>query len=290
MLVKNGKRGAVLKKQKTIKQRGISVIVFSGMSILAFSFLYPVFFMFINSFKGKTEYRMSPFSLPEQWNLDNYTYMLDQFNLLRNFYNTFLIAAVSILVMMVLAVFASYAFARLEFKGKGIIYLLVIGTMFIPPQVTMIPMYALFSKINLVDSYTGVILSYIAGGLPGAILLLTANFKGIPKELVEAARMDGAGYFRVVRNVVVPMGKSVIAINVILTFVTQCNDLFTPMILLQDMNKRTVMVALSSLMSKTSGDPAFQLTGMLLAIIPPLLIYICLQKYLVKGLTVGAIK
>lgn len=109
-------------------------------------------------------------------------------------------------------------------------------------------------------------------------------------ELIEAAKMDGAGYFKVIRHVIMPLGKSTIAINVILSFVSQCNDLFTPMILLQEMNKRTVMVALSSIMSKTSGDQAFQMTGLLLAVIPPLLVYICLQKYLVKGLTVGAIK
>lgn len=268
----------------------ISVAIFAFMSMLAFTFLYPLFFMFINSFKTKAEYRVNAFSLPENWNIDNYIYMLDQFDLVRYFLNTILIAAVSIGIMMTISVFASYAFARIPFKGKGAVYLLVISTMFVPAQVTMIPMYHLFSKIHLVDTFTGVILCNIAGGIPGAVLLLTANFRGIPKELIEAAQIDGGGYFQIIKNVIMPMGKSVIAINVILSFVAQCNDLFTPMILLQDMDKRTVMVALSSIMTKTHGDQAFQMTGLLLAVIPPLLVYICLQKYMVKGLTVGAIK
>lgn len=246
--------------------------------------------MFINSFKSKVEYRKNAFSLPTSWSLDNYVFMLDQFQLVRYFFNTIFIAAVSISIMMALAIFASYAFARLPFKGRSIVYLIVIGTMFIPAQVTMIPMYQMFSKIHLVNSFTGVILCNIAGGIPGAVLLLTSNFKGIPGELIEASKIDGAGYFKVVRHVIMPLGKSTIAINVILAFVSQCNDLFTPMILLQEMDKRTVMVALSSIMTKTSGDQAFQLTGLLLAVIPPLLIYLCLQKYLVKGLTLGAIK
>lgn len=275
---------------KEHKHLGVRIMTFATLSALAFTFLYPIYFMFINSFKSKTEYRKSAFALPESWNFDNYVYMLDQFELLRYFFNTILIAAVSISIMMLLAVVASYAFARLPFKGRGFIYLVVIGTMFIPAQVTMIPMYQLFSRFHLVNTFTGVILCNIAGGLPGAVLLLTANFKGIPVELIEAAKMDGAGYFKVIRHVIMPLGKSTIAINVILSFVSQCNDLFTPMILLQEMNKRTVMVALSSIMSKTSGDQAFQMTGLLLAVIPPLLVYICLQKYLVKGLTVGAIK
>lgn len=283
--MKGNKRERPVKKHLAAK-----IVAFVSLSVLAFSFLYPIYFMFINSFKAKNEYRRAPFALPEHWNIDNYIYMLDQFQLLRYFFNTILIAVISIGIMMILAVFASYAFSRLRFKGRAAVYMLVISTMFIPAQVTMIPMYQMFSKMHLVNTFMGVILCNIVGGLPGAVLLLTANFKGIPKELIEAAKIDGAGYFKVIQNVILPIGKSTIAINVILSFVSQCNDLFTPMILLQDLNKRTVMVALSSIMSKTSGDQAFQLTGLLLSVIPPLALYICLQKYLVKGLTVGAIK
>lgn len=268
----------------------VNISIFAFMAVLAFTFLYPLYFMFINSFKTKSGYRINAFSLPENWNIDNYIAMLDQFNLIRYFLNTIFIAVVSISILMIISVFASYAFARIPFRGRSVVYLLVIATMFIPAQVTMIPMYHLFAKLKLVDTFTGVILCNIAGGIPGTVLLLTSNFKGIPKELIEVAQIDGAGYFSVIRNVVVPMGKSVIAINVILSFVSQCNDLFTPMILLQDMEKRTVMVALTSIMTRTSGDQAFQMTGLLLAVIPPLLIYVCLQKYMVKGLTVGAIK
>ena len=276
--------------KKIKKHLVVRIVTFASLSVLAFSFLYPLFFMFINSFKTKNEYRKDAFALPKSWNFDNYVYMLDQFELLRYFFNTIFIAVISIGVMMLLAVFASYAFARLPFKGRSVVYMLIIGTMFIPAQVTMIPMYQMFSRMHLVNTFTGVILCNIAGGLPGAVLLLTANFRGIPVELIEACKIDGAGYFKVIWNVIMPLGKATIAINVILSFVSQCNDLFTPMILLQEMDKRTVMVALSSIMSKTSGDQAFQLTGLLLAVLPPLLLYICLQKYLVKGLTVGAIK
>lgn len=204
----------------------VKIATFAGLSVLAFSFLYPLYFMFINSFKSKTEYRMNAFSLPENWKIDNYIIMMDQFELPRYFLNTIFIAAVSISIMMILAIFASYAFARLPFKGSGVIYLAVIATMFIPPQVTMIPMYKMFSDMHLINTFTGVILCNIAGGLPGAVLLLTSNFKGIPKELIEASQMDGAGYFTVIRNVIIPLGKGTIAINVIfllLRSVTICS-------------------------------------------------------------------
>jgi len=265
-------------------------MIFILLSTLAFSYLYPIYFMLINTFKTKTEYRTSAFAMPSSLKIENYYYMLDQFNLLRYLVNTFYIAVVSIFIITVLAIFSSYAFAKLPFKGSKIIFLTIVGTMFIPAQVTMIPMYYLFSRLHLINSFTGIIITYVAGGLPGAILLNTAAFRGIPNEIIDAAKIDGADYFSIIRNVIFPIGIPAITINVILSFVSQYNDLFTPLILLQDMRKRTVMVALSSIMTKTSGDPAFQMTGMLLAVIPPLLIYLFFQRFLIKGLTVGAIK
>lgn len=284
--------GIDVKKKVELSRRPTSVFVFVVLTVMALSFVYPLFYMFMNSLKTKTEYLQNPFQLPKAFRLENYEIMFDKFDLLRNFLNTFFIAVISIGVIIVLSVFASYAFAKLHFKGSGIIYIAVICTMFIPAQVTMIPMYYMFSKFNLVDTYTGVILSYIAAGLPGTILLMTANFKGVPGEVIEAAKIDGAGYFGVIRHVVMPMGAPAIAINIVLSFVSQCNELFTPMILLQDTDKHTVIVALASLMNQTkgAGDPAFQFAGMFLAVIPPLVIYLLLQKHLTKGLTAGAIK
>lgn len=281
-----------MKKRVKLSKRLTAVFTFVILTVMALSFVYPLIYMFLNSLKTKTEYFQNPFSLPGAFRLENYQIMFEKFNLLRNFLNTFFMAFVSITVIMALSVFASYAFSKLRFKGSGIVYIAVICTMFIPAQVTMIPMYYMFSKFNLVNTYTGVIISYIAAGLPGTILLLTANFKGIPGEVIEAARIDGAGYFGIIRHVVVPMGMPAIAINIVLSFVAQCNELFTPMILLQDTEKQTVIVALSALMSQTkgAGDPAFQMAGMLLAVIPPLIIYLIFQKYLTNGLTAGAIK
>jgi ABC-type glycerol-3-phosphate transport system permease component len=266
------------------------IIVFSGLSILAFTYLYPVVFMFYNSFKTKQEYRVSAFSWPTTFNWDNYKVMLYSFSLIQSYGNTLYIALISISITMVIAIFASYGFAKLEFKGRNFVYVAIICTMFVPAQVTMIPMYYLFAKFNMIDTYTAVILTYIAGGLPGTILLLTANFRGISKEMIEAAKMDGAGYFQVVKHIIIPMGMPVIAINIILAFISQSNDLFTPMILLPSMEKRTAIVALSSIMSRTSGDPAFQLTGLFLSILPPLIVFMALQKYLVKGISAGSLK
>ena len=178
----------------------------------------------------------------------------------------------------------------MRFKGRSFVYLFLISTMFIPAQVTMIPLYYLMSDLHLTNQLTSVILTYVATTLPGTILLMTTSFMGISDEMIEASVIDGAGYFSIVRHVIVPMGTAVIAINVIFNFLSASNDLFTPMILLQKFEKRTLMVALSAIMAPRNADPAYQQAGLLLSSLPSLMIYIVFSRFIVKGITVGSIK
>ncbi|MEE0419325.1 MAG: carbohydrate ABC transporter permease [Lachnospiraceae bacterium] len=267
------------------------VLVFLGLCLMSLTFLYPIFYMVITSMKTGAEYLADPFAMPNGFNLENFRAIISRFQIFTYFKNTAIIVVISVALITVLSVMASYAFAKLKFKGSTAVYLLIVSTMFIPAQVTMIPMYVIFAKIGLVDTYTGVILSYLAIACPGAIMLMTAAFKGIDNEVMEAAKIDGAGYFGLIKNVIFPMGSSAIAISVITNFIAYWNDLFTPMILIKSNEKRTSMVALASLMSsKTSIDPTFQMSGLLVSLIPTLIIYLVFQKYLAKGMTAGALK
>lgn len=274
----------------TMKQRLTQTLVFVMLMVLAVSFLYPIFFMATNSFKTKIEYRKGPFNLPQRLDFTNYNLLIRNFKILDAFANTFVIAICSVLFSVIIAIFASYAFAKLKFRGRTFVYLFIISTMFIPAQVTMIPLYYLMSNVHLNNTLTSVIITYVATSLPGTILLMTTSFSGISDEMIEAATIDGAGYFKIVRKVVVPMGMAAIAINIIFNFLGASNDLFTPMILIQKMEKRTVMVALASLMNSRGGDPAYQLAGLTISALPPLLVYIVFSKFIVKGITVGSIK
>ena len=181
-----------------------------------------------------------------------------------------------------------YAFSKLKFIGKEVIYFLIISSMFVPVQVTIIPIYMLFSKIHLVNTYWSVVLTYLGMFLSETILLMTAAFRGIPDEIIEAAELDGAGYFDILRYVIVPMGRPAIVLCIIYYFIVTWNDLFTPLILLTDMDSRTVMVALASLISRYSGDPTFQFAGLFLAAIPAILVYAIFQKYIIKGIGEGS--
>ena len=272
-------------------QRLTDVLVFLSLLALSISNLYPLIIMYMNSVKSRTDYFINPFSV---WNLDltweNYLTMISQFKIFNLFKNSFIISFSSIILLLGIGIAASYAFAKINFPGKNIIYLLVISTMFIPVQATIIPLYVLFSKIHLVNTFWSVVLMYVGMFIPEVILLMTSGFRGIPDELIEAAKLDGAGYFEILRYVIAPMGRPAIILCIIFYFIVTWNDLFTPMILLQSMDRRTVMVALAALISRYSGDPTFQFAGLVLATIPAILVYALFQRYIIKGISLGATK
>ncbi len=274
-------------------RRGVATRVLLSLliAVLTLTFIYPLYYMLSNSLKTRTAYYVNPFSLPAgtlEWS--NFTTMISQFQILNLFKNSFFVSAGTVIVLLVVCTFASYAFAKYRFRGRNAVYLAVIATMFIPSQVTIIPLYVLFSRMGLVNTYWSVILSYVALFLPEAILLMTANFRIIIDELLEAAEMDGCGYFQRVRHVVVPMGRAAIFLSIIFYFITAWNDLFTPMIFLQSMDRRTVMVALAALMGRYTGAPTLQFAGLLLSAVPALIVYIVFQRQIIRGLSVGAIK
>jgi len=272
-------------------QKLTQVLIFLGLLVPSISNLYPLFYMFMNSIKSKTDYYINPFSvlgLKLTW--DNYLTMISQFKILNLFKNSFFISFFSIIFLLSLGIVASYAFAKLKFRGKNVIYLLVLSTLFIPVQATIIPLYVLFAKFHLVNTAWSVIFIYVGMFIPEVILLMTSGFRGIPDELIEAAKLDGAGYFQVLRYVIVPMGRPAIILCIIFYYIVTWNDLFTPMIMLQSIDKRTVMVALAALLSRYSGDPTFQFAGLVLASIPAILVYAIFQRYIIKGISLGSTK
>jgi ABC-type glycerol-3-phosphate transport system permease component len=271
-------------------QKLSSAVIFLLLLVLSVSNLYPLFFMFLNSLKSHSDYLKNPFSPPDfrQLSWSNYATMISQFQILNLFKNTLFISVFTILFILIFGIIASYAFAKLKFKGRNLIYFLVISSMFVPVQVTIIPIYMLFSRLHLVNTYWAVILTYLGMFLSETILLMTSAFRGIPDEMLEAAELDGAGYFDTLRYIIVPMGRPAIILCIIYYFIVTWNDLFTPMILLTDMDLRTVMVALASLISRYSGDPTFQFAGLVLAAIPAILVYAIFQNYIIKGIGEGS--
>jgi ABC-type glycerol-3-phosphate transport system permease component len=267
------------------------LIIFVLLCAVGLTFLYPIYFMLINSLKTRPGYYTNPFILPAaplQWG--NFTAMVSQFKILLLFRNTGIICLVTLVCLVLLGVLASYAFSKLRFRWSQPVYLAIVVTLFIPAQVTMIPMYVVFARAGLVDTYWAVVLAYLAQFIPEVVMLMTANFRSIPNEIIEASEIDGCSYWQVVRNVILPTGRAAVFLTVIFYFIIMWNDLFIPMVLVRRMDMRTVMVALAGLIARYTGDPPYQFAGLLLSAIPALLVYVVFQQYIIKGLTAGAIK
>lgn len=274
--------------KKKISFSGIGVFVL--LTVLSITFIIPFVFMFFNSIKTRADYIKNPFGWPTEFVWSNFATMISQFEIQKYMLNTLFISCMTICLMLLLSIIPSYIFAKKSFQGKNLCYFFIICSMFMPAQVTLIPLYVMYSEMNLVNNPWSVIFCFVSGGIPSCIMLLTAYFRGIPNEVCEAAVIDGCSFIQMVAKVVLPMGKPAVAINVIFTFLSTWNELFTPLILLNDREKQSVMVALNSLVSRYSSDPTFQMAGLTIVTVPVIIVYLFIQKYLVEGINAGAVK
>ncbi len=265
-----------------------SILIFLVFLLLSISFLFPFYYMFINAFKSTSEYFKSTFKLPAHFDWINFSTMISQFKIHINMLNSLFISASTVLLATLLGLPAAYVFAKRPFKGSGVVYLIIIFSMFMPSQVTLIPLYFLYSRLNMINTPYAVIICFLAASMPSTIMLLTAYFKGIPNELCEAAIIDGCGFFGIIRFVIFPMGKPALAVNATFVFLRSWNDFLTPLVLLTKKETQTVVVALSALVSRYHSDPPYQMAGLAIATIPAILMYLFFQKYLVEGINAGS--
>ena len=270
--------------------RPSSILILVVFVLLSLTFLFPFYYMFVNAFKSTPEYYRSAFRLPQLFNWVNFATMISQFRIQINMLNSLFISLSTIVLITSLGLLASYVFAKRPFRGSNVVYLVIVFTMFMPNQVTLIPLYFLYSGLNLINTPFSVIASFLAAGIPSCIMLLTAYFKGIPNELCEAANIDGCGFFGTIRHVIYPMGKPAIAVNATFVFLRTWNDFLTPLVLLTKREAQTVVVALSALVSRYHDDPPYQMAGLLIATIPAVVMYLFFQKYLIEGVSAGSIR
>jgi multiple sugar transport system permease protein len=266
-------------------------LIFVGMLLIAVLCTFPVLYLINNSLKTLNEYYRNPLSVKTRgFQFSNYVTMISQFRILRYFWNTFFILVCSCALLAPCSIIASYAYSKLRFRGKNLLYTIIIATMLIPAQVTIIPLYVLFSRVNLINNPWSVILLNFAQMLPGNVLLLTTYFKSIPDEIIDACRIDGGGYFHIIQHVVVPMGITAIVVQIIFNSRAVWDDFLCPLILLQKDNVKTIMPALASLSQRYVADEPYLYSGLVLGLLPTLCIFIVGQRYIIRGLYLGAIK
>jgi ABC-type glycerol-3-phosphate transport system permease component len=261
------------------------------LAIAAFLLVYPFLYMLSTSFKPRSLVLGDPLQLfPEDPTLDNYIQVLGADNFAKYFLNSAMVAIASTVLIVALSSMMAYAFARLQFPGKRILFTLIIVGLTIPTMMLIIPQFLLARDLQLLNSLQGLVPFYVGTALGFNTFLLSGFFETIPKELDEAMIIDGAGPWRRYWNLALPLSKPALATCVIFAFLGTWDEFAWALTVLNDVEVRTLPIAIALFQGQHSTSWGLVFAASLLAIVPVLIVYIVFQRFFVAGLTSGAIK
>jgi ABC-type glycerol-3-phosphate transport system permease component len=252
--------------------------------------LVPVYFMLVNSFKTADEYIGNPYGIPDDPTLSTLREAFRGGDLLRWLGNSALFTLASVSLSTLIAALAAYPLALMRWRPGPTVLSLLIALMVVPPIVLVIPLFQLVVDLGQVSTYRSVIVIYTGILLPFSTFLLVSFFRTTPRELLEAARIDGAGHFRVWRSVVLPLGMPAIVTVATVQALWVWNEVLIAVIFLQSEELRTLMVGITLFQSRFTLNVPLVMAGMLWATIPMLLLYLLGQRFFIRGLTAGAVK
>ncbi|MCM6777048.1 carbohydrate ABC transporter permease [Nocardia sp. CDC159] len=230
----------------------------------------------------------SPLALPNPWTGENFRLVLDQ-GLGRALVVTALMTACITLGQLVFSVLAAYAFARTEFPGRDALFWVYLATMMVPPMVTLIPLYLMFAKAGLLNTFWALVLPFVFGS-PYAIFLLRQYFRGIPEELIGAARLDGASTLDVIVHVVVPMSRPVLATLTVITIVSQWNNFMWPLVASSGPRWQVLTVATANLQTEYDARWTLVLAATTLAIVPLVVVFLAFQRQVLRSISWTGLK
>lgn len=252
--------------------------------------IFPLFWVLNNSFKERDTILLDSFSIVAEPVLTNYMTAFSRLNIGRAYMNSLIISGTVVLGVMFFGGLASYILARYNFKGKLAIHSLVMAALLFPAFATIVPVFTMLNAVGLMNTRIGVILPQIAGNLAFAITIMVGFMSTIPLELEEAAVVEGCGPWKLFWKIVVPISKPSFATVAIFTFLWSYNDLFLQKILIRKTQVRPICALLDTIRSQYGTDYGLMCASVILVVVPVLIVYLFLQKYIIKGLTAGAVK
>lgn len=250
----------------------------------------PFVWMAMSSVKSEGEIRrVPPTWWPEAPSLDNFRELFDRLDFAQFFTNSVVVALAVTLGNLVFCSMLGYALAKFQFAGRKALFWLVLGTLMIPGMVTLVPLFVLVANVGMVNTYMGLILPFLAA--PFGVFLMRQFFLAMPDELIDAARVDGAGEFRIFAKIVVPLARPALAVLAILTFLGSWNSFLWPLVVATTEDKYTLPVALALISTgQNQTDYGLLLAGAVVVVLPILIVFLLLQRYFVQGVTMTGIK
>ncbi|WP_019639786.1 carbohydrate ABC transporter permease [Paenibacillus fonticola] len=269
-----------------------NILIYIVMAFIGVLFLFPLLWSAISSLKPEAEIMNYPPKWIADFTLINYKSVLAQYPYTGWMMNSLIITVLSTLFVLALTTPAAYAFGRLNFKGKKVIFTLIVSMLLIPIQAYIVPLFLLVSELKLLNTFAALIL--VAGANVISVYILTSFFKGIPNELEEAARIDGCKDFGIFWKVMLPLTKPAVSTVTILMFISNWNNFLWPMIAIRANALKPLTVGIAQFMGGANSTAQFQygtsLAAACMAIIPSVIVFLSLQRYFVEGITNSGIK
>ncbi len=257
---------------------------------IAVSTIYPLLFLASTALRTKDDYTANPAGLPSHLTFDNISGAFSHAHIGHYAINSLLVVVPAVLVTTILATLAAYALVHFEIPLRRTALVVVVLLMAVPPTILLIPVFKVILDAGLLNERLGLILVYVALMLPFGIYLLASFMRSVPKELLLAAQIDGAGPLRTLWSVVIPLVRPALLTLLTLSFLFLWNELLFSLVLLQDEEHRTIMVGIAQAQGQFQKNLGVVAAGLLLSMIPPLLIFVFFQRSLTRGLTAGAVK
>jgi multiple sugar transport system permease protein len=285
------KRGSLYKNRRR-REAAADALSFAGLIVIALAVIFPIWWIFRSSLMNNAElYAWPPVLFPQKWLFSNYAEALKSFPFLRYFTNTMIIIAPSVAAGTFTATLCGYAFARLRFPGKKLFFSLCVGSMLLPTMVTLIPLYVMWTRgLHLVDSYWPLILPFFCGGGAFNIFLIRQFVRTIPKELDEAAFIDGAGHWRILTRIIVPAIKPAMVVVALLLFIQLWNDLLQQTVYINSTEKFTIAIGLTQFKGSLYSDWAMIMCATCMSFLPGIVFYLIGQRQFVEGIVLTGMK
>lgn len=252
--------------------------------------LFPVYFMTVSAFKTKAEYINDKWGLPHSLSFANFNTALAGEKFFIRFANSSILTVIAVGASLVLACMAAYAFARMEFPGKRTLFNLILSLMVVPPVVMIVPLFVTMVRWKLINTYHGTSLIYVGLLMPFSVYMMTNFFSTIPKEIIEAARIDGCSSFGVLWRIMMPLSTPAVITLLVVNALWVWNELLIALIFMQKDSLKTLMVGIASMRSRNYVDIPATMAGLLIATIPIVIVYLFGQRYFIRGMTSGAVK
>jgi ABC-type glycerol-3-phosphate transport system permease component len=256
----------------------------------AFLALVPTIYMIMTALKSDEEYAADKLGLPDRLVLENFRAVLVDSPFLSWMLNSSILVAGAVMLSTAISVLAAYAIATMSFKGRDTLLTVSTSLMAVPPVVMIVPLFVLYTRLDMISTWHGAILIYAGLITPFSVYLLTTFFRTVPRELFEAARVDGAGQFTILMHVVLPLSLPAIVTLVVVNSLYVWNDLLIAIIFMQDDAKRTLMAGISVFQGRYNNQVPLTMAGMVIASAPMFILYVMFQKQFIRGLMSGAIK